>query len=67
MRFCSALFVWVLAIATDVLGQTREPYIYFENTSVDFGSVAQGTVLKQVFPFANRGSSILEILGVSPS
>ncbi len=62
-----ALLVWIMTISMNVFGQTKEPCIYFENTRADFGSVTQGKVIKQVFPFANRGSGTLEILAVSPS
>jgi len=63
---CTVL-VWILAIATHVFGQTKEPLIYFEHTSADFGTVRQGEILRQVFRFTNRGSGTLEILRLTPS
>jgi hypothetical protein len=63
---CTVL-AWILAIVAHVFGQTREPFIYFEQTSADFGAVRQGDTLKQVFRFTNRGSGTLEILRVTPS
>ncbi len=61
------VLVWILAITSQVFGQTGEPSIYFEQTSADFGAVSQGEMLTQVFRFANRGSGALEILRVTPS
>jgi len=42
MRHCSALLGWVPAMSAHLFGQTREPYIYFENASADFGMIAVG-------------------------
>ena len=67
MRYCFILLAWILAIAAHVFGQTKEPYIYFENIDADFGAVRQGEILRQVFRFTNRGSGTLEILRVTPS
>ena len=47
MRYRFILLAWILAIAAQVFGQTKEPYIYFENIDADFGAVRQGEILRQ--------------------
>ena len=67
MRLCTVTLILMLAAFNDVPGQTKGPAIYFEKTSIDVGTIAQGETIKQVFTFTNKGSGTLQILDVAPS
>jgi len=64
MKFRLVLFVLFLAAYADAVGQSNTPSIYFENTSIDVGTVTQGETISRVFPFINKGPGILEILDI---
>jgi hypothetical protein len=67
MRFYFAVLALILAVSTDVIGQTKRPSLFIENTSRDVGTVTQGETIKQVFQFTNKGDATLEILDVQHS
>ncbi len=64
MRFYFALLACLLPGATTAVGQERHPSIKFEFLFKDYGTVAQGELIKQIFPFANKGTGVLKILSV---
>jgi len=63
-RFCSALWILLLAGQTWLWGQDNAPFMAVDNSVKDFGKVMQGEMLKHVFGFSNQGSSTLEILSI---
>jgi hypothetical protein len=48
-------------------GQDKAPSIVLDDSERDFGKVIQGETLKHIFSFANKGSTVLEILEIEPS
>jgi hypothetical protein len=66
-RFCSAMWVCLIAGLMVLSGQEKAASIAFDNPEKDFGKVLQGETLKHVFRFSNKGSATLEILSVEPS
>jgi hypothetical protein len=67
MRLYFAALAFMLAVSTTVIGQTKRPSLFIENTSRDVGTITQGDTIKQVFQFANKGDGTLEILDVAHS
>jgi hypothetical protein len=56
------VFLWLFAGIS-----TKSPTIVFDSVNKDLGKITQGEVARQVFSFSNKGSSILEIIGIETS
>jgi hypothetical protein len=67
MRFYFVLLACLLPGLTNSAGQTKHPSIAFEFRSKDFGSICQGQRIKETFPFANKGTAVLEITDIETS
>ncbi len=67
MRIFSCILILLTTAGVNALGQSKAPSIYFENVTRDVGTIQQGETIRQVFPFVNRGSGTLTILGVEHS
>jgi hypothetical protein len=67
MKIASIALIVLLLAVFPLLAQTGGPALAFDSPTKDFGKVSEGTVLKHVFKFANKGSATLEILKVEPS
>jgi hypothetical protein len=61
MRLCYVLLTCLLA------GQANHPSITFEFRSKDLGTINQGRRIKEVFPFVNQGTAVLEITDIEKS
>jgi hypothetical protein len=66
-RFYSTMWICLMASLTVHSGQDQASSIIFDHSEKDFGKVIQGETLKHVFIFTNKGSTVLEILGIEPS
>jgi hypothetical protein len=67
MKIAPIAIVILLLAVSPLLAQTGGPALVFESATKEFGKVAEGTILKHVFKFTNKGSSTLEIFKVEPS
>ena len=64
-RFCSAMWMCLIAGLMALSGQDKAPSMVFDNPVRDFGKVMQGETLKHVFIFTNKGSDALSIIEVT--
>jgi hypothetical protein len=64
MRLQFFLLATLLFSAAIAAGQEKQSSIQFGFTEKDYGSVAQGELIKQAFSFTNNGTGVLRILNI---
>ncbi len=67
MKQLTAGLIVFLLVVWPAASQGKAPVLVFENQTKDFGKVMEGTSLKHVFKFSNKGDAVLEIFKVEGS